>query len=537
MPKTYSVLKRVYLPDGSLVDADDQSAFAAWRKKTGKFYLAMDVETFESSMLQFDANPNPEELEQTQKLKDYLLQHLNSKKKTEAVLKGLEAFLTKPKLVHVAAQFLLEQITSRGMKGSKARPMLQSCLSYLQENDASLLIEQDISDFFEQVSKHKGNERLELFKGLYGFYYPVILNFKTPILFKFHILLIDEIHDFGFIAEYAVQHGSNINAVESRHLGTLLHYFLANEASGQSLAIIELFERFREKGLAQFNYKIQDIEGKTPLLLAAKCRLPKVLKKLLELQGKGVDVGINIPDNEGRSPLLIAAALGQPGSVKALLKAGADPKATDNKGRGFEYYANAPQEEIEAILRSIQIEPGRALSSRKSWLTYDEGFVLSQESTDSQKRVLLSHENKDLLQKIRDEALVHGDKELSHYVNYVLESWLKDSDTKQTVLEDCLAGRSKVLALVEPFKAVSASPSSYASPFMAVTAAQSTSPMLASPATTAIAGAGMLGPITTAAPEIMLSLLAILLLATIMRHFNKPRVRRAEPRDVINLEQ
>jgi hypothetical protein len=224
-----------------------------------------------------------------------------------------------------------------------------------------------------------------------------------------------------------------------------------------------------------------------------------------------------------------------------LLKAGADAKAKDNKGRGLDYYMNLPQEEVEAILHSIQIEPRRALDSRESWLTNHNmtAYIRSDESKDSQKRVLISYENIDLIKKISDEALANGYPQLNDAIkNYFMGEWSKKPGL--SVIEDCLTKRPQVIAVVEEYKAkdtsepkpeieLMASPvPTYANPFMAVTS-QTSSPMLASPSPTATASAGLLGSMLAFDFQLMLTLLVMVMIAAIMRQaFNKPRTHGTE---------
>lgn len=141
---------------------------------------------------------------------------------------------------------------------------------------------------------------------------------------------------------------------------TLLHAYLANENKNEFIIeYLTIVERCNK----QIDFTIQDDQGKTSLLLAAKIRRPAMVKALLE---RGAAVAIEIPDKEGRTILHIACALGDVETFELL----ADrpefeslAEKTDLLGRTPHDMLNIPEEEVRKILKSIYINPDRDLNA------------------------------------------------------------------------------------------------------------------------------------------------------------------------------
>ncbi len=138
--------------------------------------------------------------------------------------------------------------------------------------------------------------------------------------------------------------------------GTLLHLLLANEE-------FEKFNDLLSTAVAcnnKIDFHLQDSEGKTPLMLAAKVMASGAVRRILALNTTCVD----IPDNEGRTPLHIACALGQAWIVEQLLKAGANINARDHAGNTPAHYAVFNKAEVRQLLSSIHIDPKRDAHAR-----------------------------------------------------------------------------------------------------------------------------------------------------------------------------
>lgn len=133
--------------------------------------------------------------------------------------------------------------------------------------------------------------------------------------------------------------GANANAANEENNWTALH----SAAGGQHRAIVE---RLIEKG-ADVNAVSKDGET-TPLCAAVECAEtghdPVELVKYLV--SKGAD------PNKGSDPALVTAALfGHFESFKVLLKAGANPQATDEEGySALHFIAKSDDMELVALL-------------------------------------------------------------------------------------------------------------------------------------------------------------------------------------------
>jgi ankyrin repeat protein len=251
------------------------------------------------------------------------------------------------------------------------------------------------------------------------------------------------------VIDFAVSHGANVNAI-SFHIGTLLHCIIANEREAAAIKYIEQLEALRKNPLLQariargelkaehvhYQYNIVDHENKTPLLLAAKTGLNKLLIKLLNLHAKGFDIGLDIADDQGRTPLLIACALGNYQAVTLLAKAGAKLDAKDKYGRGIVEYSHLNQEEIAEIIRSMHTDPERSHGMNNSWLMGDGHRLLAQNPKGEYECVLLNRKNIPLIKSLYLEALEKGNKALASTIMWQLNMLLRASDISE--IEHCL---------------------------------------------------------------------------------------------------
>lgn len=262
--------------------------------------------------------------------------------------------------------------------------------------------------------------------------YPLITTFFMGDLSKERV--IDGIEKLRF----AVENGVDIHQSHHEH-GNLLHVIIANELQFVP-TIIEELEKFRQNKKCQFDYRLQDAEGKTPLLIATKLNHQLTIRALCKLSKQNIDIGINIPDQEGRTPLLIAAALGNVEAVKLLLDNGADLQAVDKEGRGIEFYMNASEQLIRSILLSIHVEPERDVNAPHNWLSFNDIFAMplaSDKSKELHHRVLISQkkEHFQLIREVYKEAL-DTNPDLAIHIQQQLKFLKKEQKT--SILENCL---------------------------------------------------------------------------------------------------
>ncbi|KAJ2989487.1 hypothetical protein NUW58_g3441 [Xylaria curta] len=114
-------------------------------------------------------------------------------------------------------------------------------------------------------------------------------------------------------------------ALQTSALTTIL--FSASATDVLPLEVYDLIEN-----VADLNQKdsldIQDVEGRTLLLVAAERGYSNLVRALLEFR-----CNPNTEDKTKRTPLLLAAERGDPELIQALLDAGADPNRPDIRGR------------------------------------------------------------------------------------------------------------------------------------------------------------------------------------------------------------
>lgn len=156
--------------------------------------------------------------------------------------------------------------------------------------------------------------------------------------------------------------------------GTFLHQEFANEMPAkEGIALIELIESKRNTNPKQqyacFDYTIRDtVYGHTVLAIAILMRNEAVVLKLLQLNAKGISVGINLPNQKGQTPLLLAVAVGLPNVVAELIKQGAELSVVDQQGHALKTYLNLSPAALREIVVPIILEPNRVATAQRSYL-------------------------------------------------------------------------------------------------------------------------------------------------------------------------
>jgi len=127
------------------------------------------------------------------------------------------------------------------------------------------------------------------------------------------IAVFEFLENLGLSAELVTKEGKN-----------LLHFLSSRNKD------VHVFTYMLGKGL---DVDLQDADGHTPLMLAARNNTLKVVKLLAEHTK-----AINAVDEKGRSALAVAVERNDIKTVSYLLNHGADVYVTDNKGNTLAYY-------------------------------------------------------------------------------------------------------------------------------------------------------------------------------------------------------
>ncbi|MCB1135571.1 MAG: ankyrin repeat domain-containing protein [Chlamydiia bacterium] len=158
-----------------------------------------------------------------------------------------------------------------------------------------------------------------------------------------------------------IEAGCNPRIVDEQGMNILHHCIVSNDGRGLSELAqhrISLTQRDRAKGWTPLHYAaerskehasinidcfaadlptavhIQDLEGRTPLHLAARSGNPSMQRILLQ-----AEANIEQKDHAGATALLLACRAGQ--NITTLIGFGADPSAKDNENRtALHYIAN-----------------------------------------------------------------------------------------------------------------------------------------------------------------------------------------------------
>lgn len=257
----------------------------------------------------------------------------------------------------------------------------------------------------------------------------------------------DENHQ---IIKLLLQHGADPHITDHEHGGTIIHQAAANEGVEHFEKIVDLVQEYSKK---PFDFTICDKEGKTPLLIASKVRSLPMIKKLLSLN---TDVGINIADKDGRTPIMFVAALGMTSAVRLLMKKGADLLAKDKLDRGISWYEKASKDEVEKILKSIDIEPSRDVDASHNWLYYSNAMcspLAYDGSSEQHKRVLISSApaNKTVIHNLLHDAKNQGDYLLKFLISQLSNTFLKNIKPI-SIVEACMHGQDQTKEIIKDYK-------------------------------------------------------------------------------------
>ena len=134
----------------------------------------------------------------------------------------------------------------------------------------------------------------------------------------------------GFL-DYFIEHECNLNLKAHRfqrdaYQGTVLHSLLANENVDLAMHILN---KAKEESIL-IDPTIQDVEGKTIILMGALLRAPKFLTACLQHFGNDA---INIADEQGMSPLHYACLFSDEKTIDVLMHYGADPQLISNENK------------------------------------------------------------------------------------------------------------------------------------------------------------------------------------------------------------
>jgi hypothetical protein len=469
--KSYFIADEIcQLSNGKKITHENVDSYKRWLKEHGLLFKLCEVETgLFPALIAVDLSS--EELLSARHLIGYMQSALKEAKHANEIPAEIQSYFINPKVVYSALTRTFTGLVSLGLsksdQKSRTKAILEACIQYLNSQHAGGLIQgmptNRLLRSTVEDEKESADDYFQAFKTMYDFLYPYTLQMNSPPHFSlFHLMLSSskkKQETLKLALKHIVTHRDadyptlNLNAVEGKHQGNILHNAIANEDAPTARRLIDIFEELRAEGIEPFDYAQNDAEGKTILSIAAKSRLPLVVQRLMELKRQGIDIGFEVPDNEGRSPLLIAAALGQDKIVETLLENGANLDAIDNYGRGIDFYMQAPPLEVAAILHSIFTRPERSINSMHSYLESLPRRHVYVRSSETGRPIVISNDNIGLLIKIRGE-LSENEMALTDYIDGLLVNVLcgpRIEPECKSVIDACLEGQSKVQEVIKKY--------------------------------------------------------------------------------------
>ncbi len=240
--------------------------------------------------------------------------------------------------------------------------------------------------------------------------------------------------------EYLLKKGVDPNKnTEKLQVGTALHLTMANESfeidaqhntvTKHDIAkyLLNLLPQYK------YNWNIQDGEGKTPLILAAKMRATDLITQLIAKKNTGeAEINLNAQDNNGRTALHFCCALGDAEGVRALLEAGASVEVVDKQGQLPFDYTSLGVASVRGTLEEIHIDPDRDEYAINNHIVGIDGTPTRVKKHGAECDLLARKEDWDLF----------GEKLLTRLKNshYKEEKW-REYDQKFFKLQGNLSGK------------------------------------------------------------------------------------------------
>lgn len=239
----------------------------------------------------------------------------------------------------------------------------------------------------------------------------VLENGSTPL----HILVLNSyrIEDkltLIFSAPYALKADTVNTKLKDEFGNTPLHILIANEEFRQGLLFIYLAGD-------KLDYRVQDAEGKTALILAAKMDSNITSFLLVELikhagdDKKHIERVLNCQDNKGNTVLHYACIYRNQRLIDELIAAGADTSILNSAGNSPLESTEATLKEVSSLLAEVAIDPTRDCCASAN--TFIDNNL--QPITDLEENFLEIKQNKNELvatelAKLRSISLLDFDK-------------------------------------------------------------------------------------------------------------------------------
>lgn len=168
-------------------------------------------------------------------------------------------------------------------------------------------------------------------------------------------------HFYEELCSYLLKNGANPNIKANYHNydayeNTPLHSLLAHEFTNRAKYFISIASTTSQKPL---DCRVQDIEGKTSLILASLLRNAEIAHLLLSRFGTAA---IDMQDKKGRTALHYAYLFGSKKTIKVLINFGANQDIIDNYGNTPKDMLTIGVEEIKKVLLSFHIDPNRDIN-------------------------------------------------------------------------------------------------------------------------------------------------------------------------------
>lgn len=251
--------------------------------------------------------------------------------------------------------------------------------------------------------------------------------------------------------------GVDINIAENHYGSTVLHYAILNE----NLTRLRILLQQAQKAGVTIDFTKADKLGKTPLIAAIRVNSAPMVAAILAHDKTSSSLNYPQPTT-GMTPLHYASLLGNSEIVKLLLKAGAKVNQVDNKGNTALHYLSYNKAKTAHYLSEIWIEPERDANAPTNALkTCLQGrcsrLVIDSERASKLKIATTAFSREQYHQKPLKTLILYTRKNVELVIKYRLYDqqtlrYLRELLPKlrgQSIVDGCLAGRQKVLELLD----------------------------------------------------------------------------------------
>lgn len=279
----------------------------------------------------------------------------------------------------------------------------------------------------------------------------VDINYSEDGVNPLHIAAIMPFDQEERIALLLTQENVNMQT-EHDFNNTPLHLLIANENSFASKLLIGLANSKH----IYINYKLQDANGRTPLLLAARLRQENIALVLVRQYERGEDIGLDMVDKNGYNAFDYAIVFGQVELAQKLFELGARPsKVTTSQD-----VEDFGKDKLMMMLQEVEINGTRDERAAQNFIhdeNHQSDLIMYIDFTPIPIRIpsTKNEDNKQRIQRLDDLPIIDSSAMVNQHEMTLLPLARKktflyqyESFSGKSLVDACLEGQRTIKAKI-----------------------------------------------------------------------------------------